>query len=396
MNLLVTLIAAAATTAVSPGQSVGIDGVQSLGDSRHHTFESQTLDKNLHIVVGLPADYDESGDTEYPTVYVLDGGVHYATLRGYHRYLRVGEEVPEIILVAISYGTDDWGNGNDRSEDYTAPTDEREFWGGAGDFQEFLGSELIPFIESSYRSKSDRRIIFGQSIAGQFVLYTAQTKPTLFWGHIASNPALHRNLPLFLQMHPATPADGVESARGDPPGTYAFFGAAGRISPGYGVAVLGERDLVAAVFLIQKRLDIFGRGFGRGITRIEYDFPFTVRLQSPDGTEGAPVLGLITVIVSCDHAIRTPCEGKRTVLEYLNELRPPFDCRTVIRQKNVPCFGDGGRPARDGIDDEPGIRINKRNKRFDIACFGGNAEPDLLATHLVSEVGKRCRAHEKN
>jgi predicted alpha/beta superfamily hydrolase len=209
--LLVTLIAAAATTAVSPGQSVGIDGVQSLGDSRHHTFESQTLDKNLHIVVGLPADYDESGDTEYPTVYVLDGGVHYATLRGYHRYLRVGEEVPEIILVAISYGTDDWGNGNDRSEDYTAPTDEREFWGGAGDFQEFLGSELIPFIESSYRSKSDRRIIFGQSIAGQFVLYTAQTKPTLFWGHIASNPALHRNLPLFLQMHPATPADGVES-----------------------------------------------------------------------------------------------------------------------------------------------------------------------------------------
>ena len=27
------------------------------------------------------------------------------------------------------------------------------------------------------------------------------TKPDLFWGHIASNPALHRNLPFFLQAH---------------------------------------------------------------------------------------------------------------------------------------------------------------------------------------------------
>jgi predicted alpha/beta superfamily hydrolase len=211
MNALISLLAVITAGTVSPGQNAGIEGVQNLGDSRHHTFDSQTLDKNFHIVVGLPVDYSESGNTEYPTVYVLDGGVHYATLRGYHRYLRNGEEVPEIILVAISYGTNDWQNGNSRSEDYTAPSDESEYWGGAGDFQDFLGSELIPFIESAYRSKSDRRVIFGQSIAGQFVLYTAQTRPTLFWGHIASNPALHRNLPLFLQMHPATPADGIES-----------------------------------------------------------------------------------------------------------------------------------------------------------------------------------------
>jgi len=211
MNTLVSLIAVAAASAVSPGKAVGIDGVQGLGDTRHHTFESETLDKTLHIVVGLPDGYDESGDVEYPTVYALDGGVHYGMLRSYHRYLRVGEEAPEIILVAISYGTDDWENGNSRSEDYTAPTDENDYWGGAEQFQAFLGDELIPFVETTYRSDSDHRVIFGQSIGGQFVLYTAQTKPTLFWGHIASNPALHRNLPLFLQMHPEAPADGLRS-----------------------------------------------------------------------------------------------------------------------------------------------------------------------------------------
>jgi predicted alpha/beta superfamily hydrolase len=43
-------------------------------------------------------------------------------------------------------------------------------------------------------------VIFGQSLAGQFVLFTALTDPLLFWGHIASNPALHRNLEFFLRQ----------------------------------------------------------------------------------------------------------------------------------------------------------------------------------------------------
>jgi predicted alpha/beta superfamily hydrolase len=42
-------------------------------------------------------------------------------------------------------------------------------------------------------------VVFGQSIGGQFVLYTALTRSALFWGHIASNLALHRNLPFFLE-----------------------------------------------------------------------------------------------------------------------------------------------------------------------------------------------------
>lgn len=34
------------------------------------------------------------------------------------------------------------------------------------------------------------------------MLFTALTDPVLFWGHIASNPALHRNLPFFLATPP--------------------------------------------------------------------------------------------------------------------------------------------------------------------------------------------------
>lgn len=206
MKLLTSVVLLVASGAISSGQSVDIDGLQGLGETQHHVVTSESLDKRFHVLVGLPDGYDQSGDSTYPTVYILDGGELYPLLKAYSRYLRNGGEAPDLILVAISYGTSDWQSGNDRGHDYTAPTDEREHWGGAADFQMFLSDELIPFIEGHYRSREDRRVIFGQSLGGQFVLYTAQTQPDLFWGHIASNPALHRNLSLFLELHPEPPA----------------------------------------------------------------------------------------------------------------------------------------------------------------------------------------------
>jgi hypothetical protein len=66
-------------------------------------------------------------------------------------------------------------------------------------------------IEGNYQSRADRRVILGQSIGGQFVLYTALTKPNLFWGHVASNPALHRNLPFYLEKHADAEPDHEQS-----------------------------------------------------------------------------------------------------------------------------------------------------------------------------------------
>jgi len=205
VNIFTTLIGIVAAAAISPAETVGIDGVQSLDNTRHHVVDSETLGRKYDVIVGLPDNYAAGSDTYYPTIYLLDGGELYPLLRGYYRYLQFGQEAPEAIIVAVSYGTSDWENGNERSHDYTALSDEREHWGGAKDFQAFLSTELIPYIEKNYRSRSDRRVIFGQSMGGQFVLYTAQTQPTLFWGHIASNPALHRNLSFYLQSHAELP-----------------------------------------------------------------------------------------------------------------------------------------------------------------------------------------------
>jgi len=210
--LVFCLLALVPLTSAEP---LPVDGLQGLDKTHYHVFRAESLDKDFHIFVGLPDDYDESGEGNYPTVYILDGGLLYPQFKSYSGYLQAGEEAPAMILVAISYGTNDWQQGNDRSHDFTAPTDEREFWGGAEDFQVFLSEELIPFIERLYRSNSERRVVFGQSLGGQFVMYTAQTKPGLFWGHIASNPALHRNLPLFLEMKPEPPVGASHLFVGD-------------------------------------------------------------------------------------------------------------------------------------------------------------------------------------
>ena len=196
--LLITILLV--SSFVSRADSLDTELLQSLGEVRYHVLLPAQLGRRLHIFVDLPEGYQES-DQNYPAVYLLDGGNTFPLLAAHHHYLRFGDETPRAILVGVSYGADTFKEGNWRSTDYTAASKEREFWGGAAVFQAVLQDELIALIESNYRSDPARRVLFGQSLGGQFVLFNALTKPGLFFGHIASNPALHRNLPFFLSWH---------------------------------------------------------------------------------------------------------------------------------------------------------------------------------------------------
>ena len=175
--------------------------MQGMGDLAYHRLESKLLERPFHIQVRKPNGYEQNPDRHYPTIFLLDGGTTFPMLNAYSSYLAMAGDLLDVLVVGISYGTDDWTSGNLRSTDFTAEAADREHYGGAPKFQQVLRSELIPLIEGNYRANPKRRMIFGQSLGGQFVLYTALTSPDLFWGHIASNPALHRNLPFFQQPH---------------------------------------------------------------------------------------------------------------------------------------------------------------------------------------------------
>ena len=189
-----------------------------LAATEYHEVASEAIGRSFNVWVSLPADYEPDGRTEYPTLYVLDGGIMFPMLASYSRYLQFGDGYSPLIIVGIGYPGVTFEEGNFRSTDYTAPSSEREWYGGAGRFQAFLGNTLMPFIQSEYRSDPDRQAIYGQSIAGQFVLFTAQTRPELFYGHIASNPALHRNLDFFIETRPENDSKTrllIASADGD-------------------------------------------------------------------------------------------------------------------------------------------------------------------------------------
>ena len=196
------------------------DYLHSMRNVSYEKVHAEKIGRDFHVYTMRPDTYEAEPGRSYPTIYILDGGMLMPMLVGYYRYLRLAKEIDEAIIVAISYGASDFEDGNYRSTDYTAPSEEREWYGGAEQFQDFLESELMPAVEARNRSDAARRVIFGQSIGGQFVLFSAQTKPELFWGHIASNPALHRNLDFFLDTVPSESTNAnlfVASASNDDP-----------------------------------------------------------------------------------------------------------------------------------------------------------------------------------
>ena len=202
--LLMALALSFVTTTVpaQPAAGAAAEHMQAIADTRLHVLDSAIVERPFKVLVKLPADYAEKPAATYPAVYLLDGGAIFPMLAAYYRYLRFEEAVPDLIVVGLSYGSDSFEGGNYRSADYTAPSAERDYWGGAADFLRVLETEVFPLVEGGYRADPRQRILFGQSIGGQFVLFAALNKPGLFSGLIASNPALHRNLDYFLNFEP--------------------------------------------------------------------------------------------------------------------------------------------------------------------------------------------------
>ena len=68
------------------------------------------------------------------------------------------------------------------------PTEDIPGSGGAEQFLHFLQTELIPFIDSSYRTNPNDRAITGHSFGGLFVLYALLQRPDLFQRYCAGSP----------------------------------------------------------------------------------------------------------------------------------------------------------------------------------------------------------------
>jgi predicted alpha/beta superfamily hydrolase len=64
--------------------------------------------------------------------------------------------------------------------------------GGAADFLQILEKEIIPYIETNYKTNKDRSLA-GHSLGGLFALYTLFHEPALFQKYLISSPSLYWN-----------------------------------------------------------------------------------------------------------------------------------------------------------------------------------------------------------
>lgn len=173
------LVAALVLAAGPAAAEVPLDHLPALKGG-YFRIDSAEVGRAFHVYVRLPESYAERPGMKFPVVYLLDGDSLFPILAANHLFLHYDEGLPEAVVVGLAYGSFDPAV-NRREVDFAGP--------GAATFQRFLKHELIPRIESEYRVDPERRVLFGQSRGGSFVLWSAFAEPDLFWGRIASNPA---------------------------------------------------------------------------------------------------------------------------------------------------------------------------------------------------------------
>lgn len=166
------------------------DGSDNLFNTNIKIYHSEIVNDDFYIYISLPDDYENSKET-YPVLFVLDGDVEFGMATSIARYLQIGDAIPELIIIGVGYGALNRAEGNKRRRDYTiSSTPGASNSGGGPKFLGFMKKELIPYLDKTYRTNPEDRIISGYSLGGLFSIYTMLTEPGTFQRYIIGSPLL--------------------------------------------------------------------------------------------------------------------------------------------------------------------------------------------------------------
>ncbi len=158
-------------------------------------LHSDILDEDRELMIALPDRYEAAKDREYPIFIVLDARGNFKATSTMIRNLARARVVPHMIVVGIK-NTNRW-------RDLTPI-----FWdgmgvpgtGGGDKFVSFLKSELIPYVDSNWRT-SGFRVFSGHSLGGLTAMNILFRQPELFDAYIAISPSLEWGDGFMLQRY---------------------------------------------------------------------------------------------------------------------------------------------------------------------------------------------------
>jgi predicted alpha/beta superfamily hydrolase len=172
----------------------------SLPDTKILSFASKDGSHRFRLLIGLPRDYATRGE-RFPVIYLLDADFSFALTQDILRHSTDRGQEKEAIVVGIAYpgaDTDLKTYERMRTRDYTpsfvaeggyAP-DIQALSGGGPKFLGIVGDELIPFIDSRFRTDPAQRMIVGHSFGALFACYAMLTRPGLFHDYLVVSPSL--------------------------------------------------------------------------------------------------------------------------------------------------------------------------------------------------------------
>lgn len=156
--------------------------INSFSQIIYEEFNSTKLGESRRLKIQLPRNYDTNIDKKYPIVLVLDADYLFEPVAGNVDYFSYWEDMPESIVVGVmQVGT--------RYED--CAYDEETFMPGdkGAQFFEFLGMELLPYIDKKYRT-AKFVIGVGHDFTANFLNYYLFKNPPLLNGYINLSPDL--------------------------------------------------------------------------------------------------------------------------------------------------------------------------------------------------------------
>ncbi len=154
------------------------------GQKLKDSILSKKLDAYRHLTISLPPSYDREIKKVYPLLFLLDGDYLFDPFQGAISYGNYWDDLPEVIIVGLAQNRE-----NERDSDCTFDESTGLPEGKGESFFEFIGGELMPFLQNKYRI-SPFKIIAGHDVtAGYMNLFLYKDNP-LFNAYISLSPEL--------------------------------------------------------------------------------------------------------------------------------------------------------------------------------------------------------------
>lgn len=145
-------------------------------------IKSNRLGETREIIVSLPASYESNPTKRYPILLLLDGDYLFEPFQGALNYGEYWDDLPETIIIGIK-------QKNSRMEDCSFDETEGTPTKKSAAFFNFIGEELIPFVDKKYRT-APFRIIAGHDTTAGFLNFFLYKENSFFNAYISLSPEL--------------------------------------------------------------------------------------------------------------------------------------------------------------------------------------------------------------